>query len=77
MAELVGDTTSVPLVGSAPVQLPLAVHEVALLLDQVNVDVLPELIVEGLAVMETAVPGRTVTVALAGVEPPVPAHVSV
>ena len=72
-----GDTTSVPPVGSAPVQLPLAVHEEALLLDQVNVDVPPKLIVEGLAEMETAVPGSTVTVALAGVEPPAPAQVRV
>jgi hypothetical protein len=40
----------VPLSVSAPVQPPEAVHEVALVLDQVSVELLPALIVEGLAV---------------------------
>jgi len=45
--------TSVPLVAIVPLhaQLPLAVHEVALVLDQVMVESPPETIVDGLKVM--------------------------
>ena len=50
MVVAVGETPSVPLVASVPVQPPLAVHDVALVLDQVSVELLPALIVEGLAV---------------------------
>ena len=75
---LVGDTTNVPLVASLPLQPPEAVHEVALLLDQASVELLPEVIEVGLAVKVTVGAGEvTVTVAFAGVEPPVPAHVKV
>ena len=75
---LVGDTTNVPLVAALPVQPPEAVHEVALVLDQVNVELLPDVIKVGLAVKVTVGAGDvTVTVAFAGVEPPVPAQVSV
>jgi hypothetical protein len=68
---LVGLTLCVPLVTSAPVQPPLAVQEVAFVLDQVRVEVLPEAIVVGLA--ETAAVGGagaavTVTVAVAPID---------
>jgi hypothetical protein len=51
----VGETASVPLVGSAPVQPPEAVQDVALLLDQVSVELLPDGIVVGLALNEAVV----------------------
>ena len=75
---LVGLTLCVPLVTSAPVQPPLAVQEVAFVLDQVRVEVLPEAIVVGLAESVTVGAGATVTVALTGaVVPPAPVQVSV
>ena len=75
---LVGETASVPLVAALPVQPPEAVHEVALVLDQARVELLPEVIEVGLAFKVTVGAGEvTVTVAFAGVEPPVPAHVKV
>ena len=46
---LVGDTASVPLVAFVPVQPPAAVHEVALVEDQVTVEMLPEVMPVGLA----------------------------
>ena len=46
---LVGDTASVPLVAFVPVQPPPAVHEVALVEDQVTVEMLPEVMLVGLA----------------------------
>ena len=46
---LVGDTASVPLVAFVPVQPPAAVHEVALVADQVTVEILPEVMLVGLA----------------------------
>jgi len=75
----VGETPSVPLVPSAPVQPPLAVHEVALVLDQVSVELAPEAIVVGFAVSVTvgAATPVTVTVAEDALLPPVPAQVSV
>ena len=63
MVVLVGFTVDVPLVVSAPVQPPLAAHDVALVLDQLSVELLPDVMLVGLAV--------NVTVG-AGV-PPVPA----
>ena len=51
----VGETTSVPLVASVPVQPPDAVQDVALLLDQVSVELPPGAIVVGLALKETVV----------------------
>ena len=51
----VGETTSVPLVASAPVQPPEAVQDVALLLDQVRVELPPEAIVVGLALKEAVI----------------------
>jgi hypothetical protein len=53
---LVGDTTRVPLVAFVPVQLPEAVHEVALVEDQVTVEILPAVMLVGLA--ESATVGR-------------------
>ena len=46
---LVGDTARVPLVAFVPVQPPAAVHEVALVEDQVTVEILPEVMLVGLA----------------------------
>jgi hypothetical protein len=45
----VGDTARVPLVAFVPVQPPLAVHEIALVEDQVTVEVLPEIMLVGFA----------------------------
>lgn len=68
-----------PLVASVPVQPPLAVHEVALVLDQVRVELLPDVIVVGLAdrVTDGAEVAETVTVALAEPDPPDPVQLSV
>jgi len=45
-----GETPCDPLVASVPVQLPLAVHEVAFVLDQVRVELPPDAILAGFAV---------------------------
>ena len=75
---MVGVTPSVPLIASAPVQPPLAVQEVAFVLDQVRVELPPEEMVVGLADSVTVGAGATVTVVLAGdVVPPAPVQVSV
>ena len=50
---LVGDATRVPLVGFAPVHPPEAVHEVALVEDQVTVETLPDVMLVGLAEIVT------------------------
>ena len=47
--QFVGDTARVPLVAFVPVQLPEAVHEVALVEDQVTVEILLALMLGGLA----------------------------
>lgn len=64
---LLGLTLFVPLVASVPVQPPDAVQEVAFVLDQVNVELLPKAIVVGLAVIVAvgAVVAMTVTDAVA------------
>jgi hypothetical protein len=69
----------VPLVASVPVQPPDAVQEVALVLDQVSIELAPEAIVVGFAVKVAVGAGEvTVMVAEAGADvPPVPVHVSV
>ena len=46
---LVGDTARVPLVAFVPVQPPEAAHEVALVDDQVTTEILPEVMLVGLA----------------------------
>jgi hypothetical protein len=45
----VGDTARVPRVAFVPVQPPLAVHESAFFEDQLTVEILPELMLVGLA----------------------------
>ncbi len=75
---LVGLTLCVPLTASVPDQPPLAVQEVALVLDQVRIELLPEAIVVGLAVSVAVGVGAIVTVALTGaVVPPAPEQVNV
>ncbi len=61
-----------------PDQAPEAVHEVALVLDQVNVELDPLATVPGLAVKFTVgAGGVTVTVADCAAPPPAPVQVSV
>jgi hypothetical protein len=71
-----------PLVALVPLQPPEAVHEVALVLLQVRVEVPPDATLVGFAVSFTVGAGgadTTVTVALAeaGVVPPAPEQVNV
>jgi hypothetical protein len=73
----VGETSSVPLIACAPVQPPEAVQVVALVLDQVSVELPPVVIDVGLELSATVGSGDvTVTVAEAGVAvvPPGPVH---
>jgi hypothetical protein len=68
----------VPLVALVPLQAPDAVQEVALVVDQVSVELPPLETVLGLAVKVTTGEGVvTDTVADWAALPPVPAHVSV
>lgn len=65
---MVGLTLCVPVVASAPVHPLLAVQEVALVLDQVKVELLPDVIVVGFPVRATVgatTEETTVTVAVA------------
>lgn len=65
---LAGLTVNVPLVASVPVHPPLAVHDVAFVLDQVRVELPPGVIVVGLAVRVTVgavAAAATVTAAVA------------
>ncbi len=74
----VGVTDVDPLVASVPLHPPLAVQAVAFLLDQLNVELVPSVILVGFAVSVTVGAGTvTVTVADPCAEPPEPAHVSV
>ena len=68
-----------PVRALVPVHAPDAVHEVALLEDQVRVDALPLPMVLGLALKLTVTVGfaLTVTVAVWAAVPPVPVHVRV
>ena len=68
----------VPLNASLPLQAPEAVHEVALLDDQVTIELPPLATLVGLALMETvgAAPD-TVTVAVFDAVPPDPVQLSV
>jgi hypothetical protein len=50
---LVGDTARMPLAAFVPVQLPEAVHEVALVEDQVTIEILPGVMLVGLAEIAT------------------------
>jgi len=80
VVELIAAVVAEPLSGLLPVQPPLAVHEVALLLDHVSCVVLPTMTEVGLAVSVTVGAGGaalTVTVALFVTEPPGPEQASV
>jgi hypothetical protein len=67
-----------PLVALVPDQAPDALHEVALVADQVNVELPPLVIVLGLALRLTVGAGAvTETVADCVALPPVPLHVRV
>jgi hypothetical protein len=61
---LLGDTRRMPLAAFVPVQPPAAVHEVALVEDQVTVEILPEVMLVGLAENATVGVGVTVGVAV-------------
>jgi hypothetical protein len=77
---LVGDTLCEPLVALVPVQPPLAVQVVALVVDQVSRLDWPDVMVVGLAVSVTvggAGVVEIVTVADALSDPPMPVQVSV
>ena len=50
---LVGDAAKVPLVAFAPLHPPEPVHEVALVEDQVTVELLPDVMLAGLAEIVT------------------------
>jgi hypothetical protein len=75
---LVGVMAKVPLVAFAPVQPPEAAHEVAFALDQVNVELLPDVTDVGFAVKVTlgAAVAPTATIAEALADPPVPVQES-
>jgi hypothetical protein len=68
-----------PLIASEPLQPPDAVQAVALVEDQVRVDALPLVTLEGLALNDTvgAEGAETVTVVDCDAEPPVPVQVRV
>jgi hypothetical protein len=67
-----------PLTAFTPDQAPEAVHEVALVADQVTVELLPLAIVLGLTARDTVGAGEvTETVADCAALPPLPLHVSV
>ena len=74
----VGETLTLPLVGSEPMPLSI-VTEVALLVDHVKVELWPELMLAGLAVNEIVGAGvvATFTVAVALEVPPGPVAVRV
>jgi hypothetical protein len=67
---LVGETAKEPLVAALPVQPPEAVHEVTFVPDHVRVELLPEVMLVGLAVnVSIGVPGgSTVSTADAAVD---------
>ena len=66
-----------PLVALVPLQPPVAVHEVALVELQVNVEAVPLATEVGFAVSVTVGAGTTVTVAVATLlVPPVPVHIN-
>ena len=73
MAE--GVTDSLPLVDSAPDQLPLAVHDVALVDDQVSVELAPSVIDVGSKEMLTVGAAGAFTVRVAELLPVPPAPV--
>jgi hypothetical protein len=78
LAAVIAPVACEPLLATAPVQAPEAVHAVALVEDQVNVELPPFETLVGLALMETlGGVADVVTVADWDAEPPAPVHVSV
>lgn len=78
MEAVKGPVDCEPLTGWLPVQPPAAVQAVALLALQLKVELLPEVMVLGFAVMVTVGAAlATVTVAVWLAEPPGPLHVRV
>ena len=78
MVVAVGETEVFPLVVLLPFHPPEAVHEAAFVLDQVRVEDWPDVMVVGLAVIETvgAMSAATFTVALLLAVPPLPLQLS-
>ena len=72
---LVGDATRVPLVAFVPLHPPEAVHEVALVEDQVTVELLPDVMLVGFDEIVTVGSGVGVGVGLT--EPDVPKSKSI
>ena len=63
---LAGDAAKVPLVAFVPLHPPVAVHEVALVEDQVTVEILPDVMLVGLAeIVTVGSPGVGVGVGVA------------
>lgn len=79
MVVVPGVTVVLPLTGWLPFHPPEAVHEAAFVLDQVRVEDWPDVMVVGLAVIETvgAMSAATFTVALLLAVPPLPLQLSV
>ena len=74
-----GVSVAVPLVASVPLHAPLAVHDVALVEDQVTVAVCPTVILVGETLIVTVgATGAafTVSVAVPLADPPAPVHAS-
>jgi hypothetical protein len=72
-----GAVAWLPLPANVPLQLPEAVHEVALVDDHVSIEVLPLATATGLAISETVGSGRMLTVAVAGeLLPPGPLQIN-
>jgi hypothetical protein len=74
---LVGDATKVPLVVFVPLHPPEAVHAVALVEDQVTVEILPDAMLVGLAEIATVGDGVGVGVGEGLAEPDVPKSKSI
>ena len=74
---LVGDAARVPLVALVPLHPPEAVHEVALVEDQVTVEILPDVMLGGLAEIVTVGSGVGVGVGEGLAEPDVPKSKSI
>ena len=68
---LAGDAAKVPLVAFVPLHPPEAMHEVALVEDQVTVEILPDVMPAGLAEIVTVVLAGPGVGVVGGVDPPV------
>jgi hypothetical protein len=74
---LVGDAARVPLVAFVPLHPPAAVHEVASVEDQVTVEILPDVMLGGLAEIVTVGGGVGAGVCGGFTEPDVPKSKSI